>query len=269
MLNAAKIRGSVRYLSLLYHHVGPDRPGIYPELSIAPDLFERQIAWLARHGYTGIRPAQWLDWLRTGAPLPRKPVLITFDDAYADIAEFALPTLRRYGFGASTFVVTSRIGSTNIWDEQQGYATLPLMTAAQIREWATQGIEFGAHSRTHPHLPQLDQAVLADEIVGSRDELTRLLGAPVTSFAYPFGEYNDDARSIVAANYGLGFSCLGGFNRATTDPHLLRRIYLKSGHSMLVFALIMRLGGLQRVEGWRIRLALRTRLKHALGIRTS
>lgn len=269
MLSVDKAPSAMRCLSLLYHHVGPHRPGIYPELSMSPDLFQRQIAWLARHGYTGIRPAQWLDWLHTNAPLPRKPVLITFDDAYADIAEFALPTLQHYSFGASIFVVTSRIGSTNNWDEQQGYATLPIMTADQIREWSTLGIEFGAHSRTHPHLPQLAPAALVDEIVGSRDELTRLLGAPVTSFAYPFGEYNDAARSVVAANYGLGFSILGGFNYAATDPHLLRRIYLKSSHSMPAFALIMRLGGLQRLENWRIRLALRTRLKRALGIRAS
>jgi len=260
---------SVRCLALLYHHVGPYRPGIYPELSIAPSLFERQIAWLARHGYTGIRPAQWLAWLQTGAALPKKPVLLTFDDAYADIAEFALPTLRRYGFSASVFIVSAYVGATNTWDELQGYAQLPLMTAAQIREWAMQDIEFGAHSRTHAHLPQLNDDALADEIVGSRDELANLLGTSITSFAYPFGEYSDAARKIVAANYRLGFSCLGGFNRATTDPFLLRRIYLKSHHSMPVFALIMRMGGMQRLEGLRIRLALRTRLKRMLGIHTS
>lgn len=266
MLDPTRNRARVRCLALLYHHVGPHRPDIYPDLSIAPGLFERQISWLARNGYTGIRPAQWLAWLQTGATLPKKPVLLTFDDAYADIAEFALPTLRRYGFGASVFVVTARVGSTNTWDELQGYARLPLMTATQIREWAMQDIEFGAHSRTHAHLPELDDDALSDEIVGSRDELASLLGTSVTAFAYPFGEYSDAARRIVAANYCLGFSCLGGFNHAATDPFLLHRIYLKSHHSMPAFALIMRIGGLQRLEAWRIRLALRTRFKRVLGI---
>lgn len=259
-------RADMRCVALLYHHIGPARPGAYPELTISSELFARQIEWLARHGYTGICAADWLAWLATGTELPPKPILITFDDAYADIAEHALPLLRHHGFSATVFVVTARVGRTNTWDERQGYATLPLMTAEQIRSWAAEGIEFGAHSRTHADLTTLSADALAEEIVGSRDELERLLGAPVTSFAYPFGAFNDAARALVASSYGLAFSCLEGFNRAHTDRQLLRRVFLKPRHSMGMFALIVRLGGLQRFRDWRIRLALRTRLKRVLGV---
>ncbi|MGA9427849.1 MAG: glycosyltransferase, partial [Terracidiphilus sp.] len=109
---------------LLYHHVGPLREGTYHQLTISAKAFARQIRWLARRGYTGILPSDWLRWLRDGTGLPRKPIMITFDDGYADIAQYALPILRRYGFGATVFIVTARTGGTNTWDEARGCGTL-------------------------------------------------------------------------------------------------------------------------------------------------
>src|ERR1700730_6891640 len=132
---------------LLYHHVGPRRPGTFPQLTISSQTFERQVRWLARIGYGRIRPSYWLAWLLDRTGLPEKAVLITFDDGYADLTEYALPVLQHYGFGAGVFIVTGQVGGTNAWDE--GSAPHQLMTGDQIRYWATQGIEFCAHSRTH------------------------------------------------------------------------------------------------------------------------
>ena len=77
---------------LMYHHVGPPRAGACPSLTVTAERFERQVSWLARKGYVGIRPTDWLA-RRAGWPLPSKPVLLTFDDGYADIVEHALPVL--------------------------------------------------------------------------------------------------------------------------------------------------------------------------------
>ncbi len=258
-------RAAVRCTALLYHHVGPERTGTYPQMSIAPQRFARQMEWLARHGYTPIRASDWLRWRNGAAPLPRKPVMLTFDDAYADIAEHALPVLRRLGFCATVFVVTSRIGATNTWDERNGYATLPLMTAEQIRAWASMGIEFGAHGRTHIDLTTLNDTPLEDEVAGSRMDLAAIVGTSVTAFAYPFGAWNERVRSAVAAHYELGFSCIAGRNDAATDPHLLRRAFLRSRPSTTGFALTVHLGGLHRIDELRIRLALGTRLRRILG----
>ena len=107
---------------LLYHHVGHFKPGTYRELTVLPEKFERQIRWLARRGYIGVRPADWLNWVRDGKSLPEKPILLTFDDAYADVAEYALPILRKYGFSGAVFVVTERLGGTNTWDEARAAA---------------------------------------------------------------------------------------------------------------------------------------------------
>ena len=108
---------------LSYHHVGPQQPGTLLSLTVSPERFERQVRWLARHGYQGINPADWLRWRREGKGLPDKPVLFTFDDGYADLVDYALPVLRRYGFGAVVYVVTRQLGGTNAWDEVRGSGT--------------------------------------------------------------------------------------------------------------------------------------------------
>ena len=172
---------------------------------MSPQQFKRQIGWLARQGYVGIRPSDWLRWLREGTGLPDKPILLTFDDSLADIAEYALPVLREYGFGAAVFVVTGRLGGTNAWDEAQGCGTLRLMTAEQVRSWSAQGIEFGARRRTHADLTKLSENELSAEIVGSKEDLSALLVSTVLSFAYPYGESNDTVQELTRTHFDLAF----------------------------------------------------------------
>jgi glycosyltransferase involved in cell wall biosynthesis len=251
---------------LMYHHVGPSRPGAYPSLTVSPALFERQIRWLARLGYTGISPSQWLHWRKSGTGLPNRPVLITFDDAYQDIAEHALPVLRRFGFSGAVYTVTGRFGSTNTWDEADGCGTLNLMTAEQIRYWAENGIEFGAHSRTHADLTKLSLADCRAEIIGSKNDLADLLGSPIVSFAYPFGEYNDAVHDIVREQFGLGLSTHQGMNYLRTDPHLLRRAYISPNDGLIGFLINVWWGGQERINSWRVKLRVRTRFKRILGV---
>ena len=252
--------------SLLYHHIGPARPGTKRELTVSPERFEHQIRWLARKGYTGIKPSDWLNWILNGASLPKKPILVTFDDAYVDTANYALPILIKYGFSAAVFVVTKRLAATNTWDEAKGCGTLQLMTDEQIQYWARQGIEFGAHSRTHPHLTTLSASDLEAEVVGGKNDLTAVLGYPPVAFAYPYGEYNDEVCDSVRGQFDLAFSVEEGLNYLSDDPHVLKRCYVGPGDSHLEFALSVRRGGIRRLRDWRIKLALRTRLKRGLRI---
>ncbi len=245
---------------LLYHHVGPPQRDTNPALTVLPERFEAQVRWLARRGYVGIRPSDWLAWYRTGKPLPEKPVLVTFDDAYADIAEYALPVLERHGFGGAVFVITGRVGGTIAWGQAKG--SFRLMTADQIRYWANREIEFGAHSRSHPDLTTLDPPDLAEEVVGSKNDLEGILQSPVVSFAYPYGHYNPAVCECVRRVYDLAFSVDEGLNDLRTDPHLLRRTLVSPGDSMVDLASRVRRGfsRLQRIRG---RIRLRARLKGA------
>jgi peptidoglycan/xylan/chitin deacetylase (PgdA/CDA1 family)/glycosyltransferase involved in cell wall biosynthesis len=251
---------------LLYHHVGPDHPETVRGLTVSPQKFERQIRWLAQRGFQGICPGDWLQWLRTGNGLPAKPILLTFDDAYADIAEYALPILRKHGFSGAVFVVTGQLGGTNTWDEAQGCGTLSLMTAEQIRYWDGQGIEFGAHSRSHAHLTKLSAAELSAEVVGSKIDLSALLDHLIVSFAYPYGDYNDAVRDLVRDEFDLAFNVEEGLNYLSGDRHLLKRAYIGPTDLIVDLALSVRLGGIRRIRDWRSKVALRTRLKRLLGI---
>lgn len=251
---------------LMYHHVGPARPGISGEWSISPEQFERQIRRIARAGYETVWPSDWLGWLREGKGLPKKPVLITFDDAYSDTAEFALPILHRYKMKAAVYVVTGRVGGTNTWDEAQGSGTLHLMSAAQIRQWACQGIEFGAHSRTHAILTTLSDTELEAEVAGSRDDLAAIIGAPVVSFAYPFGEQTEAVRVAASEAFELAFGSEEGLNYLRSDRHSLKRTYIGAHTSPTELSLILKFGSLKRLNEWRGRLAIRTRLRRLLGI---
>src|SRR5262249_15386543 len=127
---------------LMYHHVGPKGPDADPDLTVSPERFAAQIRFLARLGYVGIRPSDWLSWLRQGKPLPKRPMLLTFDDAFEDLNDYVFPVLERYGFGAVVFVVTNCIGKTNIWDQSRGYALRRCLTAPQIQHWSKRGIDF-------------------------------------------------------------------------------------------------------------------------------
>jgi peptidoglycan/xylan/chitin deacetylase (PgdA/CDA1 family)/GT2 family glycosyltransferase len=252
-----------RLTVLMYHHVGPERPGALRSMTVSPQQFQSHLNWLKRRGYSSVKPSDWLRWLRTGTGVPKKAVLITFDDAYDDTAKYAFPLLRQYGFDAAVFVVTGRIGGTNSWDEAQGIGTLKIMDEGQIRHWARNGIEFGAHSRTHPNLTELFLEERQAEIAGSKNDLSSLLGSQVVAFAYPFGEHDDLTRSVVREHFDLGFSSEEGINYLRTDPFLLRRTYIGPDHSIPEFALLVRWGSLKRINKWRARLRVRSRLKKA------
>lgn len=253
-----------RVPALIYHHVGPSKLGSNRMWSVSREQFERQIGWLARHGYTGIKPSDWLRWRREGKGVPERAVLLTFDDAYSETAEHALPILRRYGFGAAVFVVTKRIGKSNVWDEGRGFGRFDLMTAEQIRYWAGQGIEFGAHSRTHADLTALSVAEFSDEILGSKQDLTDLLGLPVVSFAYPYGKRNDAICDLVKTEFDLAFTGEEGLNYLCDDPYRLRRTYVGPADSLFEFGLCVRHGSIKTIRRWRVKLAVRTKLKRAL-----
>jgi glycosyltransferase involved in cell wall biosynthesis/peptidoglycan/xylan/chitin deacetylase (PgdA/CDA1 family) len=261
--SAFRAEFDLRMPVLVYHRIGPTQPGTHPDLTVSPEEFERQVRCLSDRGYIGIRPSDWLAWCREGSPLPEKPLLLTFDDAYAELAEYALPVLRRYGFGAVVFVVTGQVGGTNTWDESKGSATIHLMNASQIREWTAQGIEFGAHSRTHPDLTTLSCSQMEDEIWGSKNDLATMVGRPVTSFAYPYGRFNEMVCECVRNVYDCAFSCDEGLNTLSSDLCRLRRIPVQPNDSLLDLTCRVRLGW-SPLNRLRSRLRIRSRFNRAL-----
>ena len=246
---------------LLYHHVGRAHRGAYPLLTISPERFEEQLKWLERHGYTTIRAADWIAWCRFGSPLPPKPVLITFDDGYEDLARHAFPALKRHGMTATVFIVTQCVGRTNEWDTG-AWALLPLLSEAQICEWAAQGIEFGSHTRRHPDLTTLSPKQLETEIVGSSKELEHILGTPPKVLAYPFGSLNADVSGCAARSFDLSFTIEAGINSLATDRSRMYRLEILPHDNLVKFATLIACGYRPLMES-RKRTAIRSRFRAA------
>jgi peptidoglycan/xylan/chitin deacetylase (PgdA/CDA1 family) len=191
-------------------------------------------------------------------------VLLTFDDAYADLTTYALPMLKRHNFSAAVFVVTRHIGDENAWDRVRGSQPHRLMTGDQIAEWAGRGIEFGAHSRTHADLTTLSDREMREEIDGSRDDLSAITGQQVRAFAYPFGRANDAVRNRVRAVFDCAFSCEEGLNTASADRYGLSRSMVQPDDSAIALASRVRFGRYP-VDRWRARLRIGSRIRARIG----
>lgn len=247
---------------LLYHRVGPPAAGLHPGLTLHPERFACHIDWLARRGFSTISPHQWLAWRDRREPLPPRPLLITFDDAFADLGEHALPVVRQHGMTAVVFVVTGQLGGLPAWDMSAGGPEPPrLMTAEAIRHWRDEGIHFGAHTQTHRDLRAIAGDELVQEVQGSRMELERLLDTPVICFAYPYGHYGPRASRLVAESYGLAFTVELGINQLSTAPELLRRIPVAPTHTLFDLAWSVRFG---KAPLARLRMALKIRTRARL-----
>src|SRR6478672_9637761 len=157
--------------ALLYHHVGPIREPACRGLTVESESFRKQMGALSAMGYTTITPSDWSRHVKGEADCPERCFMLTFDDAYADLIANAFPVLKKYRFSATVFVPTSLAGGTIACSPSNPDAFLPLMSRNEIVEWAAEGIEFGAHSRSHADLATLSPAEAEEEIVGSGNDL--------------------------------------------------------------------------------------------------
>lgn len=226
----------------MYHHVGPHIPGAMRWLTVTPRAFRRHMGWIREAGFTPIRSAEWLAYLRTRAPLPRRPVLITFDDAFEDLATHAFPLLAASGIPATVFVPTGHVASWNRWDALPPGSRHRVLTRAHLVEWAGRGLELGAHSRSHADLSCLPEEELDGEVSGCRDDLYGLSADPIVSFAYPFGRSNPAVRRAVQSRFDLAFGTAEGVNWSDTDPLDLRRTMPLDGDSAWGFKCRLRHG---------------------------
>jgi|SRR5688572_3583958 len=228
-------------VALLYHNVGPVDAEECRGLSVLPETFARQIAALAAMGYRTVSASEWSAHVRGGASVPRHPIMITFDDCYADLPAYAFPTLDKHGFSATVFVPTSLVGRS-IPCSPGASSGLPIMPADTIAEWAARGIEFGAHSRTHADLSRLPEDVVLDEMQGSKEALSEIIGRPVAAFAYPYGRADAVSRRLAGELFDTAFTIEEGINDQTTPLTGLRRTMVQHGDSRVDVCLRARFG---------------------------
>jgi peptidoglycan/xylan/chitin deacetylase (PgdA/CDA1 family) len=212
---------------LMYHRVGPAHNAWEARYAISPAGFAAHMTALARRGFRGVPIDAFVDWLEGGPPLPRGAILITFDDGFRGVREHGLPVLERLGWPCTIFLVSNLIGARDDWDERFNPSgeTYPLLDANEIRDMQQRGVAFHSHTRNHPELPALGDQDLADQLAGSRETLSGLLGGEVRYLAYPFGLVDDRVEQAArSAGYRAAFGTQPGFNRRGANAFRIRRI---------------------------------------------
>src|SRR5919197_1333356 len=209
---------------LMYHRIEPLPPGaVHTTNFVRPHDFAAQMAALRQWGYRSITLVDWLGYRTGRCRLPRRPIILTFDDGYRSVRDVAWPILRQHALGATTFLVSGCVGATNRWDADE--AQVPLLDAGEVRALHAEGMAFGSHGRTHRALARLPLREAVDELAQSRAELEELLGEPVRFLSYPYSNQNRAVRLAAReAGYEAAVRGRGRMNSRRTDPLQLRRI---------------------------------------------
>lgn len=175
---------------LMYHHVGPlpDKPDLIRlGLTVLPDKFEAQLKFLKDRGYTAIDFYEMQYALALGQPLPPKPIIFTFDDAYVDNYQFAFALMKKYGFTGTIFVPTQFVD-----DNRADY-----MNWDELMELFNAGWRLEPHTKDHVEVENRSRDFLVYQIYGSMETLRYHLGYQPRFFAYPGGQYDDKAIGIL------------------------------------------------------------------------
>jgi len=212
-------RAPRRPVPILMYHVIGDTPADarLPALFVSPEDFAAQVAGLAKAGYHGVTMQQVHNAWRRGGRLPRRPVVLSFDDGSEGQVRHALPLLRARGWP----------GVLNLT-----WRFLPDMGGeSAVDELVRAGWEIDSHSLNHPDLTQLSAAELRRELRESRTRIKRAFGSRAGNFfAYPSGRYDARVkRAVRAAGYLAATNVKTGYARPTADPFALARIQVGGG----------------------------------------
>ena len=182
---------------LMYHDV---RETALNYFDVTVEDFRAQLDRLQAEGYETLSMGDFVAIVKSGKEFPKNAVLITFDDGYRGIYEYAAPELQKRGMKATFFIIADLVGKT---DE-----TYPYVTTTELRALAANSLfSIGSHTLTHPHLDQLDAAERQKEIAKSRKDLEKLAGRRVEAIAFPYGAYDKNViRDVQTAGYAISFA---------------------------------------------------------------
>jgi len=218
---------------LLYHKVDPRFE--WGGTRLPPKWFSAQLHTLKGLGYNTILLEEMVELLSDNRSAPLR-FLITFDDAYQSLYQYALPVMEKLHYKCAIFVISDYIGKSNRWDLSLSPGGFMHLNASQVREFDSLGHTVGAHTRTHRDLTRLSVAEAREEIVSSKCALEDLLGKEVRFFSYPFGRYNEAVRQLVIeAGFAGAVASYPKRRNSVQDIYALARrgIYLTDSLSTL------------------------------------
>lgn len=204
---------------LMYHHIREPGPGIADRLNarfdVSPAEFAKQLDFLRDHGYTTIDCRTLEAAVRAGKPLPAKPVMLTFDDAWREQYTIAFPLLKERGMVGVFYVHTGVLSD----DPSRGYTTW-----GDLCEMHGAGMDIQSHTVSHPSLPGTETFKLDEELRVSKAALEKFFGEECISVAYPFGDFTE--REMVAAEragYRFAFTTEVGLVHDREEPFEIGR----------------------------------------------
>lgn len=229
---------------LMFHKIDPERQDF---LTVSAPQLEQQLQWLQTRHYQPVTLQEVIAAQQQNRPLPARSVLITFDDAYVNNLDYALPLLQRFRMKAVLFVPTAFVGQCNEWDG----CTDPLMTSDQLRQLLPT-FELALHSHRHLNYKHLNSNEIKEDLNQNIAAFEKL-GLPYTrAFAYPYGGRPKDpatkrAMQEVMEQSGIQLAFRIG-NRLNRFPlrnrFELQRLDIRGTDSLAVFARKVRFGKL-------------------------
>ena len=207
---------------LMYHSVEPESSDY---LTVSAAVFEEHMRFL-KDGFTVIRGRDGADIHNGAALAPENPVIVTFDDGFLPVAEYAVPILVRMNLPAAMFIVGGYIGGNNAWDHK-AYRIVPHMDQRKIRELFDAGFEIGSHTLTHQRITKLPVEEQIRELEENDRILKEITGEKPDIFAYPYGGADEVSAELCRERYGVSFATVHcGVFDWREDPAMVRRIYV-------------------------------------------
>ena len=216
---------------LVYHSVSEEPSRLMRPFTVTPQTFRCQLALVAESGAATVAIGEFLR-LREAGMLPDRPAVITFDDGFADFADWALPALEARGLASTLYVTTGFLDGRA---EHPAQARPPdrMLHWSQLRELVARGVEIGAHSHTHPHLDTLSTSAARVEIDRCKALLEDELERHIETFAYPHG-YSSPAVRRLVREAGYHSACAVGntFSSTDDDRFALARLTVRSSTTL-------------------------------------
>lgn len=224
---------------IMYHRVIRDKSeggvhGIY----VTESQFEKHLKYLKQKGFETITFKDLLNnKYKDRFNREKKQIILTFDDGYTDNYNYAFPLLKKYGFKCVIYLLSHL--NYNKWDvevKENPEHKFDLMDMSMIKEMEEYGIEFGGHTKTHPKLATLPIEIAQEEILTSKKVLEEKLGHALISFAYPYGNLNEDVKKIVKnSGYNFAVATDSGDISFSEDLFQIRRIGIFSTNNFFTF----------------------------------
>jgi peptidoglycan/xylan/chitin deacetylase (PgdA/CDA1 family) len=233
---------------LMYHKVSQTK---CDDLTITAAMLEKQLRHLVDNGYISISIRQLLKAMESDAALPKKPVLITFDDAYESHATIVAPLLKRLSCKGVFFATSRSIGGTNSWDRGGDR----ILSANQLKSLDGNVVEIGLHSAGHRNFASMIAEQIESDIGECISQLREINIPFVPVFSYPYGGRPKDAAvyqrmvaAFQAAGIKLAFRIGNRVNKLPLRNRFeVKRIDIKGTDSMWTFAAKLQKGRVRQL----------------------